>query len=81
MPQVRTVRINGQRLRDLRTQRGLSAGKLARKISRARQSVVRLESGGTASLVFAYQLANALETDLADITFPEDDAETSGAAA
>lgn len=47
-------------MRDLRTRRGLSAGKLARKIHRARQSVVRLESGGTASLVFAYQLANAL---------------------
>lgn len=60
MPQVRTVRINGQSLRDLRTRRGLSAAKLAKKIGRARQSVVRLECDGTASLVFAYQLANAL---------------------
>lgn len=76
MPQVRTIRINGERLRDLRTQRGLSGGKLAKKIGRARQSVARLELGGTASLVFAYQLARALDVDIAEFTIPADAGES-----
>lgn len=80
MPQVRTVRIDGERLRDLRTRRGLSAQKLAKKIGRARQSVARLELGGTASLVFAYQLANALGVEPAEFTVTEDEPEAVTAA-
>ena len=66
-------------MRSLRTQRGLSVQKLAKKIGRARQSVARLEGGGTASLVFAYQLANALKVDLAEFTLDDTEAEDAAA--
>ena len=83
MPQVSTIRINGRALRELREQRGLTVQQLARKIGRHRQSITRLEisNGKPASRVFAYQLVNALETDLSEITLSEDDAEAHGAAA
>lgn len=77
MPPVSTVRIDGQQLRDLRTRRGLSVQKLAKKIGRARQSVTRLESGGTASLVFACQLAYALKAELAEFTLTDSTADES----
>lgn len=81
MPQVSTVRIDGRALRDLRTRRGLSVRRLAKKIGRHYQSVTRLEigAGKRASLVFAYQLANALKADLADLTLAEDAPEDAGA--
>lgn len=84
MPPVRTVRIKGPALRDLRERRGLTVARLARKIGRHCQSITRLEidrDGKEASRVFAYQLANALKADISDFTFPEDDAEADGAAA
>ena len=83
MPQVSTVRIDGRALRGLRTRRGLTVTQLAAKTGRHPQSVRRLETGGEkiASEVFAYQLANALQAELAEITLndstpddPEQDA-------
>lgn len=84
MPLVSTVRINGPALRDLRQRQGLSVVRLAGKIGRHRQSITRLEigNGKTASVVFAYQLANALGADLADFTLTDAaDSEPAGAAA
>ena len=56
---------------------------LARKIGRHRQSVTRLmrKGGPTASRVFAYQLANALGTDIAEFTFSDDESEADEVAA
>lgn len=86
MPQVRTVRINGEALRALRTSRGLSAAKLARMIGRHYKTVSRLEWDETklASEVLACQLAIALKVDVSEFAVTEgaeDDAEPSGAAA
>lgn len=74
MPLVSTVRIDGHALRDLRTRRGLTRQQLAGKTGRRNSSIRNLETGGgkRASLVFAYQLANALgltdENDEPDIS-------------
>ena len=77
MPQVSTVRVNGPALRDLRTRRGLSVSQLAKKIGRHQQSVRLLETsaGKTASLVFAYQLANALGVELDELALADDEPE------
>lgn len=77
MPQVSTVRIDGRALRGLRTRRGLTVTQLAAKTGRHPQSVRRLETGGEklASEVFAYQLANALEVELADFTLTDSTAD------
>lgn len=70
MPQVRTVRVNGEALADLRTRRGLTITKLAKMIGRHRQSVNKLETGRIthASEVFAYQIANALKVNVSEFT-------------
>jgi transcriptional regulator with XRE-family HTH domain len=86
MPPINTVRIRGAVLRDLRTRRGVTNRSLAQKIGRSQKSLERLErdEGKPLSLVFAYQIANALGikvSDFTDYTEAEAEAEQAEAAA
>lgn len=76
MPQVETVRVAGKRLRELRTQRGLSARRLGALINRHEKSVSRLEFNpdAVASRVFIHQLARALQVDVNELIRPDEDA-------
>jgi transcriptional regulator with XRE-family HTH domain len=75
MPQVSTFRVNGAALRALRTRRGLSVRQLARITGPGRhpQSIRRLETTADKRIgeVFAFQIANALEVDVAAFTIAD----------
>lgn len=84
MPRTETARANGAAIRELRTQRGLSARQLASKIKRHEKTIRQLEWGKPnvhPSRVLMYQIANALKVDISEITFPADDAEDESAGA
>jgi transcriptional regulator with XRE-family HTH domain len=83
MPRVTTKRPDGDAIRALRKRRGLSVPQLAAMLpgSRHPQSVRKLEVARSvvASEVFLYQIANALQVDISEIT-REDDGDESVAA-
>lgn len=83
MPRVTTVQPNGKAIRALRKQRGLTLPQLGKMIGRHPQSVRKLEvASPPASDVFLYQIANALQVDVAEITLGEvDDPEDAAEAA
>lgn len=68
MPQVRTVTPNGERIRALRLERGLSAVNLAQKMRCHRQTIHQVERGRTASEALIHQVALALEVPVDEIT-------------
>lgn len=74
MPQPRSVRVNGDVLADIRARQGLTISRLARMIGRHRQSINKLETGRSthASIVFAWQIANALKVDITEFTITDD---------
>jgi transcriptional regulator with XRE-family HTH domain len=84
MPRVTTKRPDGNAIRTLRTRRGLSVPQLAAMLPGCRhpQSVRKLEVAKSvvASEVFLYQIANALQVDISEITQPDGDDEEQEAA-
>jgi transcriptional regulator with XRE-family HTH domain len=88
MAKVSTFRVNGEDLRALRVQQGLSLRRLAALCPpRHAQSIRKLETatGKPVSEVFAYQIANALGVHVSAFTDAPAEAyesdETNGAAA
>ena len=71
MPLVSTFRINGDALRELRSNRGLSLRQLAAMCPpRHAQSIRKLETatGKPVSRIFASQIANALGVHVSEFT-------------
>lgn len=72
MPLVVMARPNGPRVRELRDGLGWSQGQLGRRIGRTRQAVSKVELCKPVSETLMRQIASALNTDLAEITLPDE---------
>lgn len=70
MPQVRTVKPDGDRIRELRLDLGLTPAGLAERVGPNRhvQTIRKLERGLDASELLVAQVARALKVKLSDIT-------------
>jgi transcriptional regulator with XRE-family HTH domain len=77
MPQVKTVRPNGTRIRELRLELGLSPEELARRVGGKRhgQTIRRLERGAIeqASELLIHQIARELKVKAAELIAPADE--------
>ncbi len=71
MPQVRTLAPDGERIRALRLEQGLTVIDLCKRTRRSRATIYRLEAGTPASEVLIHQVANALSVRATEITQAE----------
>jgi transcriptional regulator with XRE-family HTH domain len=76
MPPTRTVPYDGNKIRELRTRKGLSIDELAEAIGRHPESIRNLERGNkNASEVMLTWIAKAVDATLDDLA-PDDDTDS-----
>ena len=71
LPEQRFYTSVGQRIREIRLEKGLSQGEIARRIGSYQQNIARAEAGTNLTLDVLYRLAVALDVEpAAFFSFP-----------